>query len=307
MPVIAYAVRRILIAVPLLLGASTLVFLLIHLIPGDPIEVMLGPGAGSADIEDLRHRLGLDRPLAAQYGAFLGGLLKGDLGLSLRYRDPVTALIAERYPATLLLAVVSLALAIALALPLGLGAALHPGSIIDRGTTLLSAIALAMPTFWLGPLLILLFAVQLDWLPVSGFDSPAALLLPAATLAFSLAALLARLLRAALARETGAPYLRAARGRGLPRYRAIARHALRNALAPVLMVAALQLGSLLTGAILTETVFSWPGLGRLLVQAISHRDYPLVQGAVLLIAATYIAVNLSADLLHGLLDPRLPR
>lgn len=300
-----YVVRRILLAVPILLGVATLVFSLIHLIPGDPVEVMLGTGAGAADVEGLRHQLGLDRPLLEQYAAFLRGLLKADLGMSLRYRDPVASLLAERYPATLALALCSLILALAVALPAGIASALRPGGRIDRLATLVSALALSLPSFWLGPILILLFAIRLDWLPVSGMDSPVAVVLPAVTLALSLAALLTRLVRAALAEEIGAPYVRSARSRGLPRTHAVVRHALRNALPPVLTVTGLQLGSLLTGAILTETIFAWPGLGRLLIQAIAHRDYPLVQGCVLLIAATYICVNLAVDLLHGILDPRV--
>ena len=301
---IGFLLRRTLLAVPLLLGVATIVFSLIHLIPGDPVEVMLGAGAGAADISGLRHRLGLDRPLLLQYADFMVRLLRGDLGISLRYQDPVGALLAERYPATLLLASCSMILALLLAIPAGVAAALRPGGLADRLTSVASALALSLPSFWLGPLLILVFAIRLDLLPVSGMDSPAAVLLPAFTLALSLAALLTRLLRASLLEESGANYLRAARSRGLSRVGAAVRHALRNALAPVLTVAALQLGSLLTGAILTETIFAWPGLGRLLIQAIAHRDYPLVQGCVLLIAATYVAVNLAADLLHVVLDPR---
>jgi ABC-type dipeptide/oligopeptide/nickel transport system permease component len=303
--VTGYVIRRVFLAVPILLGVATLVFSLIHLIPGDPVEVMLGTGAGSADVEGLRSQLGLDRPLLDQYAAFLRGLLKADLGMSLRYRDPVASLLAERYPATLALALTSLLLALVLSLPAGVASALRPGGRIDRLATLFSALALSLPSFWLGPILILLFAIRLDWLPVSGMDSPVAVVLPAVTLALSLAALLTRLVRAALAAEIGALYVRSARSRGLPGTRAVIRHALRNALPPVLTVAGLQLGSLLTGAILTETIFAWPGLGRLLIQAIAHRDYPLVQGCVLLIAATYITVNLAVDLLHGLLDPRV--
>jgi peptide/nickel transport system permease protein len=303
--VTGYVIRRLLLAVPILLGVATLVFSLIHLIPGDPVEVMLGTGAGAADVQGLRHQLGLDRPLLEQYASFLGGLLNLDLGVSLRYRDPVASLLAERYPATLALALCSLVLALAISLPAGIAAALRPGGSIDRLATLFSALALSLPSFWLGPILILFFAIRLDWLPVSGMDSPVAVVLPAVTLALALAALLTRLVRAALAEEVGAPYVRSARSRGLSRTRAVVRHALRNALPPVLAVTGLQLGSLLTGAILTETIFAWPGLGRLLIQAISHRDYPLVQGCVLLIAVTYITVNLAVDLLNGLLDPRV--
>ncbi len=299
-----YFLRRILSAAPLLLGVATIIFSLIHLIPGDPVEVMLGAGAGAGDVADLRHRLGLDRPLTHQYASFLVGLLRGDLGTSLRYRDPVIDLVAERLPATLLLALASMVLAAAVSLPAGIGAALRPGGLIDRITSFGSVLALSLPSFWLGPLLILLFAIRLDWLPVSGMDEPGALVLPSVTLAAALAALLTRLLRAALLEERSALYVRAALARGLSPASAALRHALRNALPVVITVAGLQLGSLLTGAILTETIFSWPGLGRLLVQAIAHRDYPLVQGTVLLFAAIYIAVNLAADLLHALLDPR---
>jgi ABC-type dipeptide/oligopeptide/nickel transport system permease component len=299
-----YLLRRIVWAAPLLLGVATIVFSLLHLIPGDPVAVMLGPGAGASDIADYRHRLGLDRTLPEQYGSFLAGLVRGDLGISFHYRDPVVSLIADRYPATLLLAAASMTIALLLALPAGIVSALRPRGIADRLTILLSVSAQSLPSFWLGPLLILVFAIRLDLLPVSGLEEPRAIILPALTLALSLAALLARLVRAALAEEIGAVYLHAARARGLPRVAAVLRHALPNALPPVLTVAALQMGSLLTGAILTETIFAWPGLGRLLIQAIGHRDYPLVQGCVLLIAFTYIAVNLAADLLHAWIDPR---
>jgi peptide/nickel transport system permease protein len=299
-----FGLRRAAVALPLLFGVATLVFLLIHLIPGDPVAVMLGTGASAADVEDLRHRLGLDRPLGGQYLAFLAGIVRGDLGLSLHYRDPVAALILERGPATLLLAAASMGAAILLALPAGIAAALRPGGLADRATTTLSALALSFPSFGLGPVLLLVFAVRLDWLPVSGLDEPAAVILPALTLGLPVAALLARLVRAALVEEQGLPYVRAARARGLGAVAAGLGHALPNALPPVVTVAALQAGSLLTGAILTETIFAWPGLGRLLVQAINHRDYPLVQGCVLVICGVYIGVNLAADLLHRGLDPR---
>jgi ABC-type dipeptide/oligopeptide/nickel transport system permease component len=300
-----YVLRRCALALPLLLGVATLVFSLIHLIPGDPVEVMLGPGAGAGDVAGLRHRLGLDRPLPAQYADFLGGLLRGDLGESLHYHDPVAGLILERYPATLALALASLALALLFALPAGIAAALRPGRTADRLSRAAAILALSMPSFWLGPLLIMIFSIRLDLLPVSGMDSATAVILPAATLAAATGSLLARLVRSTLAEEIGAPYVRACLSRGCSRIGVILRHALRNALPPVITVVALQTGSLLTGAILTETVFAWPGLGRLLVQAIAYRDYPLVQGCVLTIAVTYVAVNLGADLLHGLLEPRM--
>lgn len=299
-----YLLRRFLLAVPLLLCVASIIFSLLHLIPGDPVEVMLGPGAGPGDVADLRHRLGLDRPVGEQYAAFLFGLLRGDLGLSLRYRDPVSSLLFERYPATLLLASVSLILALGFALPAGVAAALRRDGVMDRLTAVVSVVGLSIPSFWLGPLLILLFAIRFDWFPVSGMDSPGSVVLPAATLALAIGALLTRLVRASMIEEIGSLYMQAARSRGLSRTRAALRHALRNALPPVVSVAALQLGSLLTGAILTETIFAWPGLGRLLVQAISHRDYPLVQGCVLLIAATYVVINLMADVAQVFLDRR---
>ena len=299
-----YLLRRFLLAVPLLLCVASIIFSLLHLIPGDPVEVMLGPGAGPGDVADLRHRLGLDRPVGEQYAAFLFGLLRGDLGLSLRYRDPVSSLLFERYPATLLLASVSLILALGFALPAGVAAALRRDGVMDRLTAVVSVVGLSIPSFWLGPLLILLFAIRFDWFPVSGMDSPGSVVLPAATLALAIGALLTRLVRASMIEEIGSLYMQAARSRGLSRTTAALRHALRNALPPVVSVAALQLGSLLTGAILTETIFAWPGLGRLLVQAISHRDYPLVQGCVLLIAATYVVINLMADVAQVFLDRR---
>ena len=299
-----YALRRVLVTAPLLLGVATAIFSLIHLIPGDPVEVMLGPGAGPGDVADLRHRLGLDRPLLTQYAGFLGGLARGDLGRSLRYGDPVVGLLAERFPATLLLAACSLALALVLALPAGFLAALRPGSSFDRLSGVAAVLGLSMPSFWLGPLLILLFAVRLDWLPVSGLDTPSSIILPALTLATPMTALLMRLGRATLLEESRSAYLQAVRSRGRSRTMALLRHAVPNALPPVLAVLGLQVGALLTGAILTETIFGWPGLGRLLVQAITYRDYPLVQGCVLLFAATYVLVNLATDLLQSFVDPR---
>ena len=301
---IGYALRRAALAVPLLLGVATLVFLLIHLIPGDPVETMLGTGATAADVEDLRHRLGLDRPLAGQYLGFITGLLHADLGTSLRYQDPVADLILERAPATVLLAAASMTLALLAALPAGIAAAMRPRGPVDRMASAAAAGSLSFPSFCLGPLLLLVFAIRLDWLPVSGLDNPGAVLLPSFTLAAPASALLTRLTRATLAEELRAPFVRAALARGIGTGGALLRHALPNALPPILTVAALQLGSLLTGAILTETIFAWPGLGRLLVQAISYRDYPLVQGCVLSICFTYVLVNLAADLVHRGLDPR---
>jgi peptide/nickel transport system permease protein len=303
--VTSYLLRRLAQVLPTALLAATLVFALVHLVPGDPVEMMLGEGARAADVEALRRDLGLDRPLLEQYGSFLGGLVRGDLGRSLHSGEPVLATLAERFPATLELAVASLLVALLVALPLGVVAALYRHRVPDHLARLLALLGVSMPSFWLGPMLILLFAIEWDLLPVSGRGGPASLVLPAVTLGAGLAGLLTRMVRAALAEELGRPYLLAARARGVGRATAVARHALKNALIPVVTVLGLQFGALLTGAIITETIFSWPGLGRLLIESIRLRDYPLLQGAVLLIALTYLLVNLGTDVAYAWLDPRI--
>jgi peptide/nickel transport system permease protein len=300
-----FLLRRLAHIVPIALLVATLVFSLLHLIPGDPIEVMLGEGAQAADVAVLRARLGLDRPLGEQYLAFLAGLPRGDLGSSLHSGDPVTAVLLEHLPATLELACAAMLVALGLALPLGTLAAFQRGRAVDHLSRAVSVLGVALPNFWLGPMLILLFSVQLGWLPVSGREGTASLVLPALTLGAGLAAFLTRLVRASVVEELARPYVATALAKGLPRRRAVVVHALRNALVPALTVAALQFGALLTGAIVTETIFSWPGLGRLLIEAIRLRDYPLVQGGVLLIAWTYLLVNLVTDLAYAWLDPRL--
>lgn len=287
------------------LAVATAVFLLLHLVPGDPVAMMLGEGAEAAEAERLRADLGLDRPLAAQYLSYLAGLARGDLGDSLHFRRPVAALLGETLPATLELALAAMAAAIAVALPLGLLAASRRGRPTDRLARGFALVGVSMPSFWLGPLLILLFSIQLGWLPVSGRGGVASLVLPAATLGLGLAALLTRMIRTSVAEELARPYVTTALAKGLSRREALWRHALPNALIPVVTVLGLQFGSLLTGAILTETIFAWPGLGRLLIQSIRLRDYPLVQGAVLLIAGIYLLVNLATDLLYARLDPRV--
>jgi len=287
------------------LAVATAVFLLLHLVPGDPVAMMLGEGAEAAEAERLRAELGLDRPLAAQYLSYLGGLARGDLGESLHFRRPVAALLGETLPATLELALAAMAAAIAVALPLGLLAASRRGRPADRLARGFALVGVSMPSFWLGPLLILLFSIQLGWLPVSGRGGAASLVLPALTLGLGLAALLTRMVRTSVAEELARPYVTTALAKGLSRREALWRHALPNALIPVVTVLGLQFGSLLTGAILTETIFAWPGLGRLLIQSIRLRDYPLVQGAVLLIAGIYLLVNLATDLLYARLDPRV--
>src|SRR5687768_848861 len=300
-----FLLRRLAHLLPVALLVATLVFSLLHLVPGDPVEMMLGDGAQAGDVAALRQRLGLDQPLAAQYGRFLAGLARGNLGVSIHSGEPVTRVIARHYPATLELAFASLVVALAIALPLGIAAAVRRGAWVDHLSRWLALAGVSLPGFWLGPMLILLFAVHWGALPVSGRAGPASLLLPAVTLGAALAGLLTRMVRAALAEELVKPYVVAARGKGLSPGRVVARHALKNALVPVITVVGLQFGNLLTGAIIAETIFSWPGLGRLLIQSIRLRDYPLVQGGVLVMAVTYVLVNLLTDAAYAWVDPRI--
>jgi peptide/nickel transport system permease protein len=300
-----YLIRRLLLTMPVLVGVATLVFALIHFIPGDPAQAMLGEGASPADVAQLRERLGLDRPLIAQYGSFLRGVLHGDLGVSLRNDQPVTQQILERMPATVELALASMAVAVLIAVPLGIIAAVWRGTFADYTAMTLSLVGISVPNFWLGPLLAIVFAVELGWLPVGGRGTLAHLILPAVTLGAALAAILARMTRASLLEELREPYVLAARAKGASRARAVLHHALRNSLIPIVTILGLQFGVVLTGAVITETIFAWPGIGRLLIQSISFRDYPLVQGCVLLIAVTYVGVNLITDLTYGFLDPRI--
>ena len=300
-----FLTRRLLLTIPVLLGVATLVFSLIHLIPGDPAQAMLGDTASQRDVEDLRHRLGLDRPLLEQYGMFLSGAVRGDLGTSLRTGLPVTSQILERMPATVELAAAAMLLAISIAIPLGIAAAVWKGTAVDHAAMTMALAGVSVPNFWLGPLLAIIFAVELGWLPVSGRGSLLHLVLPAISLGAALAAILARMTRATLLEELREQYVQAARARGVSRARAVLRHAFRNSLIPVVTIVGLQFGAVLTGAVITETIFSWPGIGRLLIQSIGFRDYPLVQGCILLIAVTYLAVNLVTDLLYGVLDPRI--
>ena len=300
-----YLIRRLLLTIPVLLGVATLVFALIHFIPGDPAQAMLGEGATQEEVAQLRARLGLDRPLIVQYGAFLNGVAHGDLGESLRNGQPVTGQILVRMPATAQLALASMAVAVLVALPLGIIAAVWKGTWIDHGAMALSLVGISIPNFWLGPLMAIVFAVQLGWLPVGGRGTLAHLVLPAVTLGAALAAILARMTRASLLEELGEPYVLAARAKGVSRTRAVLYHAFRNSLIPIVTILGLQFGVVLTGAVITETIFAWPGIGRLLIQSIGFRDYPTVQGCVLLIAVTYVGVNLITDLTYGFLDPRI--
>jgi ABC-type dipeptide/oligopeptide/nickel transport system permease component len=303
--VLSFLVRRILLTIPVLLGVATLVFSLIHLIPGDPVQSMLGDGASPESVSELRARLGLDRPLYAQYISFLNGAAHGNLGTSLRTSEPVTTAIVDRLPATFELAAAAMLVAIVIAIPLGVIAAVGAGTFVDHIATTLALVGISMPNFWLGPLLAIVFAVELGWLPVSGRGTLAQLVLPAVTLGAPLAAVLARMTRASVIDELRELYVMAARARGVSRIRAVLKHAFRNSLIPIVTVLGLQLGAVLTGAVITETIFAWPGVGRLLIQSIGFRDYPLVQGCILLIALTYVSMNLLTDLAYGLLDPRI--
>ena len=301
----SYLVRRLLLALPVVLGVATLVFLLIHLIPGDPVEIMLGESALPADRDALREALGLDRPILEQYGSFLWGLCRGDLGVSLQQRRPVTTLIREHYPATLELTLAAMLISLLIALPAGILSGIRQYSVWDHSTMFLALLGVSMPNFWLGPLLIWVFSIQLGWFPVSGKGGLAHLLLPALTLGASMAAIVARMTRSSVLEVLREDYVMTARAKGLSEARIILKHVLRNAMLPVLTVVGLQFGALLAGSIITETIFSWPGLGTLMVKAIQTRDYPVVQGCVLVIALSYVLVNLLTDLLYGVIDPRI--
>jgi ABC-type dipeptide/oligopeptide/nickel transport system permease component len=300
-----FLARRLALTIPVLLGVATLVFSLIHFIPGDPAQAMLGEAASQADVDALRTRLGLDRPLLEQYAGFLSGLARGDLGTSLRTDQPVARQILERMPATMELAAAAMLVALCFSIPLGIAAAVRRGTAVDHAAMTLALTGVSVPNFWLGPLLAIVFAVELGWLPVSGRGTWLHLILPAISLGAALAAILARMTRATMLEELREQYVQAARARGVSRLRAIVRHAFRNSLIPVVTLVGLQFGAVLTGAVITETIFAWPGIGRLLIQSIGFRDYPLVQGCILLIAITYVGVNLVTDLVYGVLDPRI--
>ena len=300
-----YVLRRILLTIPVLFGVSTLVFLFIHLIPGDPVQVMLGESANAADVEALRHHLGLNRPLGEQYLLFWKGVLTGNLGASIHTGQPILRAIAERLPATLELTLAAMGVGLLLAIPLGVISASKQYSLFDNGAMFVALLGISMPHFWLGPLLILLFSVRLNWLPVSGNDTIWHLILPAVTLGTALAAKLTRMTRSSVLEVLREDYVTTARAKGLRESVVIFKHALRNALIPVITILGLQFGALLSGALITETIFAWPGIGRLAITAIQKRDYPLVQGCVLMIAFSYVFVNLLTDLAYAWADPRI--
>jgi peptide/nickel transport system permease protein len=301
---------RAVTTLPVLWLVVTVVFLLIHLVPGDPIAQMLGEGATSADIAGLRHAYGLDAPVGEQYMRYWRGIAHGDLGQSLRLHDSVLHLVLQRYPYTLALTVAATLLAALLAIPAGVASAQRHNRWQDRTLGVVSLFGLSFPSFALGPILIVVFSIELGWLPVSGagvggWEFLKHLVLPAVTLGLGMAAILTRMVRSSMLEELGQDYIRTARAKGLSDRAVVYRHALRNALNPVLTVLGLQFGSLLAGAIVTETIFGWPGLGRLTLSAISNRDYALVQGCILAVGLTYVAVNLLTDALYAVADPRI--
>jgi len=301
-----YIIRRLLQMIPITFGILTLVFSLIHLIPGDPAAQIAGEGARPEDIVAVRKALGLDQPLGTQYVNYLVRIAHGDLGKSFHTGDPVVQAIRERYPATIQLALGAMFVALLVAFPLGIISAIYRNSWIDNVARFFALIGVSMPSFFFGPLLIIAFAINHEWFPVSGREAGwRSLVLPSLTMGLALAAILTRMIRVSLAEELNQLYVTTAIAKGVTRAKAIFRHALKNALIPVITVIALQFGSLLTGAIITEQIFSWPGLGRLLIQSINTRDYPQVQASILVIALTYIMVNFASDLLYGVVDPRI--
>jgi len=296
---------RLFTALLVVFGVMTIVFMLIHIVPGDPVEVMLGESAQAADREALRETLGLNLPLLTQWVNYTNGLLHLDLGTSLHSKRPVIDVLTERIPATSLLAGTSILIALIIALPLGVLAAVRKGSIWDRLAITFSMLGVAIPNFWMGPILILVFSLWLGWFPVSGNDQILSLVLPAVTLGTALAAILSRMVRASLLEVFNEDYIRAANARGLLPSTVIWKHALKNAALPVVTILGMQLGALLAGAVITETVFSWPGVGQLTIDAIQKRDYPVIQSCVLLISLSYVFVNLLTDLAYVYLDPRV--
>lgn len=297
--------KRLLLLVPVLWLVVSLIFFLIHLVPGDPVEQMLGEGASVSDISALRHTYGLDVPLGTQYVRYWIGVLHGNLGQSIRLNTSVTQLVLSRYPYTLELAIPAILLAILLSFPAGIASARHRGKWQDQWLGVTSLFGVSFPTFTLGPILILVFGIALGWLPVSGTGSWKNFVLPTITLGTALAAILTRMVRTSMLEELGQDYIRTARAKGLSERAVVYRHALPNAMIPLLTVVGLQFGALLAGAIVTETIFSWPGLGRLTIAAISNRDYPLVQGCILAIGLTYVLVNLMTDALYVVVNPRI--
>ncbi len=291
--------------IPILLGVSTLVFFIIHLVPGDPVDILLGETALDVNKQVLRQALHLDKPIFVQYGYYVWNLIHGDLGTSLVTNKPVLPTILSRYPATLQLSIAAMIIAMLIALPLGVLAAVKKYSIVDNVSMFVSLLGVSMPNFWLGPLLIIFFSIHLDWLPVSGRGTISHMILPSVTLGAALASILTRMTRSSLLEVITNDYVRTARAKGMRESRVIFKHALMNALIPIITVLGLQFGVLLAGSIITESIFSWPGIGREIVQALQRRDYPMVQGCVLFISFTYVVVNLLTDIMYSIIDPRI--
>lgn len=302
---IVFLARRFLQLIPVLWGVATLVFFLIHMVPGDPVDIMLGDSALPASRELLREQLNLDKPLMEQYFVYWQGLLQGDLGVSLLSRRPVIDSIVERLPATLELALLSIFVAIVVAIPIGVLSAVLKYSWFDRASIGFSLIGVSMPNFWLGPLLVLLFSIHLGWFPVSERTDLSSYVLPALTLGLSLAAILSRMTRASLLDVLSQDYIQTAKSKGLSDFLVYMKHGLKNGLIPVITILGLQLGSLMAGTVITETIFDWPGIGELLFRGIQSRDYPLVQGCVLVIACAYVFANTLADIAYSIANPRI--
>lgn len=300
-----YVLRRLLVTLPVVLGVCTLTFLLIHFVPGDPVDIMLGDQASVVDKETLRQELGLNEPLLTQYINFLSGLTRMDLGRSLHSRENVRTIIFERFPATVELTLASMLLAIIFGLPLGILAAIRQYSFTDNSVLIGSLLGMSIPGFFLGPVLIWIFAIQLNWFPVSERGGIEHLVLPAISLALPLGAIIMRITRASMLEIIHEDYINVARSKGLAPQQIYFRHALANAMIPIVTIVGLQVGALLTGTIITETIFDWPGLGTLLYNSIQRRDYPVVQGCILFIALTYVLVNLATDIIYGLVNPKI--
>ncbi len=304
-PILRFVGLRLLLALPALWLILTMVFLLAHIVPGDPVAQMLGEGARAEDLQQLRHALNLDQPIRLQYFHYVSGIVRGDLGQSFRFQQPVMKVIADHYPATLELSIVALGVCALIGMLGGILAAQKRGTPTDTTVAVLTLFGLSVPNFALGPVLMLVFAVILGWLPVTGRGGVSHLVLPAFTLGAALAAILTRMVRASVIEELSSDYVRTARAKGLSNSAVLFKHAFRNALIPILTILGLQFGALLAGTIVTETIFAWPGIGRLAVQAITARDYPLLQGCILLIAVTYVFVNLLTDVVYAMVDPRV--
>jgi peptide/nickel transport system permease protein len=310
-----YVVRRLLLLVPVLLGVSIIIFMVLHLSPGDPAEIMLGSQATQADLERLRSELGLTEPLYVQYLHWLGLVVRGDLGRSIWMKRPVLGEVLGRFKATLVLTGAALVLSTVIGLALGIASAIRPNSLLDRLSGVASLFGASMPVFWLGIVLMVIFALWLGWLPASGMFAPYGggdlrdllvhLALPAVTLAAASVTIIARLTRSTMLETLGQDYIRTARAKGVVERAVVLRHGLKNALIPIVTVVGVQAGYLLGGAVLTETVFAWPGVGTLMVQGILARDFPLVQGCVLVVALSFVLINLAVDLLYAWLDPRI--